>query len=304
MAHRILIIGGTGFIGSAIAARLSKEGHDVHVLARHAPSIRHHGIQYWQGSIDNVDMIRELVTESRTIIHAASTTTPGVSANQPTLELTQNVLPTLRLLEVIQDVGPRHVIYFSSGGALYGSPQHVPVEEHHCPAPISNYGAGKVAVEAFLSALAQRGRLTATILRPSNVYGEGQILKPGFGIIRTILEHALRGTTMEIWGDGSIVRDFVHIDDVTAACSVLVANHRIDGVFNLGSGVGYNQIQLIEVVKSVCGIDLPLTFRERRDIDVQCIVLSAGKLRDAIGWHPKIGIEEGIDRTWKSLIQS
>ena len=137
-----------------------------------------------------------------------------------------------------------HLIFFSSGGTVYGNPQQLPVSEDSPIAPLSNHGAGKAAQESFCQALRAQGH-AVTILRPSNAYGPGQTMKRGFGLVRTLLEHARLGTAMEIWGDGENVRDYIYIDDIVEATLRLIDQPQDCGTYNLGSGMGYsiNQVK-------------------------------------------------------------
>ena len=197
----VLLLGGAGFIGSALAKRLEQEDITVHIVGRH-----------------DAARLGNILPQCGTVIHLASATTPGSSASHPDLEL-DNLTLTLRLLELMQNQPDTHLIFFSSGGTVYGNPQRLPVAEDAPIAPLSNHGAGKAAQEAFCQAFRAAGH-AVTILRPANAYGPGQTMRGGFGLVRTMLEHARAGTAMEIWGDGENVRDFIYIGDVVEACLV------------------------------------------------------------------------------------
>ncbi|MFZ6653667.1 NAD-dependent epimerase/dehydratase family protein [Undibacterium sp. TJN19] len=301
----ILIIGGTGFLGGALAQKLYREhaqhGRPIHILARHAEQQSQDMLSVNRGSLDNTELVRGLLTQCSTIIHAASTTTPGVSARQPTLEASQNILPTLRFLELLNDCGPKQLIFFSSGGTFYGTPEISPVSENTPFAPHSYYGAGKVAIEAFLHAYQIQTGSQVVILRPSNVYGSGQPYRPGFGIIRTMLEHVLRGSALEIWGDGEIIRDFLYIDDLVDACIALISHDQVSGSFNLGYGEGHSLNTVIRTMEAVCATSVKVNYLPARQLDVARIVLNTDKLRQHIPWNPRISLSEGIDLTWRSL---
>jgi UDP-glucose 4-epimerase len=297
----ILIIGGTGFIGAALAKRLAQEHRPIHVLARHAGRQQDRHIFMHRGSIDDAVLLRNILPHCSTIIHAASTTTPGVSAQQPSLEAMQNILPTLRFLEVLREFKNRHLIFFSSGGTLYGNPQHVPVEENQPLAPLSYYGAGKAAIEAFLHTFGAQGDCAISILRPSNIYGAEQPFRPGFGIIRTMLDHIMQNSQMEIWGDGEIIRDFIYIDDVLDVCLKLVDASEDSGIYNLGSDRGYSLNHVKKTIEAICQAKLDVRYRPARQIDVKNIVLNTSLLRNRFNWQPRIALEEGIALTWAWL---
>jgi UDP-glucose 4-epimerase len=276
----VLLLGGTGFIGSALAARLQQENCNVRSLGGR-----------------NANQLEQVLPQCDTVVHLASATTPGSSARLPGLEL-GNLALTLRLLDALRTQPHIHLIYFSSGGTVYGNPQQLPVSEDSLIAPLSNYGAGKAAQESFCQAMRAQGH-AVTILRPSNAYGPGQTLKRGFGLVRTLLEHARLGTAMEIWGDGETVRDYIYIDDVVEATLGFIRQPQDSGTYNLGSGVGYSVNQVREVVEQVCGRRLHATYHPARATDVRGVMLDCARLNERLDWQPGVGLADGVARTWE-----
>ncbi|MCR4299045.1 MAG: NAD-dependent epimerase/dehydratase family protein [Gallionella sp.] len=278
----VLLLGGTGFIGGALGVRLERENIAARILGHH-----------------NVERLETVLPECGTVIHLASATTPGSSARHPDLEL-DNLTLTLRLLELIQDQPETHLIFFSSGGTVYGNPERLPVAEDAPIAPLSNHGAGKAAQEAFCQAFRARGH-AVTILRPSNAYGPGQTMRGGFGLVRTMLEHARAGTAMGIWGDGENIRDFIYIGDVVEACARFIGLPQDSGTYNLGSGIGYSINQVRHVVEQATGIELKISHRPARGIDVRAVVLDISRIEARLSWKPEINLEEGVRHTWNWL---
>ena len=280
----VLLLGGAGFIGSALARRLEKEKRAVHILGRH-----------------DAERLENVLPQCGTVIHLASATTPGSSATHPGLEL-GNLALTLRLLELMQTQPEIHMIFFSSGGTIYGNPDRLPVTEDAPIAPLSNHGAGKASQEAFCQALRACGH-AVTILRPSNAYGPGQIPKSGFGLIRTMLECVRIGTPLEIWGDGENIRDFIYIDDIVEACMRLIDLPQDSETYNLGSGIGYSINQVRRIVEQVTGVELKTVHYPARGIDVRAVVLDTSRLEARLGWKPETRLEEGVSHTLKWLKQ-
>ena len=278
----VLLLGGTGFIGSALAARLHQENCNVRSLGGR-----------------NANQLEQILPQCGTVVHLASATTPGSSARLPGLEL-GNLALTLRLLDAMRAQQNTHLIYFSSGGTVYGNPQQLPVSEDSPIAPLSNYGAGKAAQESFCQTLRAQGQ-AVTILRPSNAYGPGQSMKNGFGLVRTLLEHARLGTAMEIWGDGENVRDYIYIDDIVEATLRLIDQPQDGGTYNLCSGMDYSINQVKDVVEQVCGRTLHATYRPARGTDVRSVVLDNTRLSAGLGWQPGVGLVDGVARTWEWL---
>ena len=246
----ILLLGGGGFIGTALARRLCENNFNVHILSKHFPAREiEPNMIFYQGNLDDKKILERVLPECKTVIHLASSTTPGSSSRQPALEADKNITPTLRFLDILQGYENVHIIFVSSGGTLYGNPESTPVNETHPLNPLSFHGAGKVALETFLRTFSTLPEKNTSIVRPSNVYGPGQSLRSGFGVIRTMLEHVRRGTVMEIWGDGTSVRDFLYIDDMLSALIRLIDFPHDNNTYNVGSGIGYSLNQLKEIIE-------------------------------------------------------
>jgi len=278
----VLLLGGGGFIGSALARRLKQEGTPAHIIGRH-----------------DGERLEQTLPQCGTVIHLASSTTPGSSARHPILEL-DNLALTLRLLGLLQSQPDTHLIFFSSGGTVYGNPERLPVTEDSAVAPLSQHGAGKAAQEAFCQTFRTRGH-AVTILRPSNAYGPGQTMRNGFGLIRTMLEHARCDTPLEIWGDGENIRDFIYIDDVVEATARLIKEPQDSGTYNLGSGTGYSINQVKDIVETVCKKKLNTAYRPARGMDVRSVVLDNTRLSERLAWQAGVVLDDGIASTWENL---
>jgi UDP-glucose 4-epimerase len=298
----ILLLGGGGFIGTALARRLCENNFNVHILSKHFPDrLIAPNMIFHKGNLDNREILERVLPECKTVIHLASSTTPGSSSRQPALEADKNIAPTLRFLDILQRYHNFHMIFVSSGGTLYGNPDSTPVNETHPTNPLSFHGAGKVALETFLRTFSTLPEKNTTIVRPSNVYGPEQPLRSGFGVIRTMLEHVLRGTVMEIWGNGTSIRDFLYIDDMLSALISLIDFPHDNNTYNVGSGIGYSLNQLKEIIESVCGNKLSAIYRPSRKTDVKNIVLDSSLLSKKTKWHPAVSLEQGIELTWEWL---
>lgn len=300
--RRVLLIGGGGFIGMALARHLIRQGCEVHALSRNVAQGRRDEIEFHRGCQSDAALVGPLLARCNTIVHLASTTTPGRSAHSPALDVSENLLPLAGFLAALAAAGPKRVLFVSSGGAIYGDPSRQPAAESDPVQPLSWHAAGKVAAEAFFGAYARRvAGASLAVVRPSNVYGPGQPLSEGFGIIRTLLEKARLGQTIEIWGSGEQVRDFLYIDDLVEACARLIDRPDATGVFNAGCGEGLDLLQLLGLIEALTGAVIPVQMRPDRGVDVRGIVLDAGRLRAATGWAPKVPLGLGLRRTWEWL---
>lgn len=278
----VLLLGGTGFIGGALGNRLYKEKVPVLVVGR-----------------ADVGSLLQVLPSCSTVVHLASATTPGLSSERPALEQS-NLDLTRNLVECLKAQPETHLIYFSSGGTVYGNPNQLPVTEEEALAPLSPYGAAKAAQESVCQELRDFGH-AVTVLRPSNAYGPGQSLREGFGLVRTMLEHARLGTPLKIWGDGENMRDFVYIDDIVEATLRLIQLPQDSGTYNLGSGMGHSINQVKSLVEVACNAPLKTIHRPARGIDVRSVVLDISRLTRRLDWKPKVVLIQGIARTLEWL---
>src|SRR5260221_706654 len=256
----VLVIGGGGFLGRALTAQLVARGHGGHVLGRRPvaglpPQVSVHG-----GGLANEAALRRLLPDCPTVFHLACTTTPSASAGLPMLEWEENISPTLQFLSVLRDFPDTHLIFLSSGGALYGNVGARPAREDDPVHPQSFHGAGKAALEVFLRAHAARTGNPMTILRASNLYGPGQPLRENFGVVRAMLERVRSDTPLEIWGDGEAIRDFIYIDDMVAVCLQFAELAGDRETYNVGSGRGCSLNQLRSVVEAATGRQLRVNY--------------------------------------------
>lgn len=303
-AQGVVLSGGSGFIGRALTMRLQALFPEVHVISRkYFDTGNFENVQHYQSSLDNDEILKKLLPRCCILVHLASDTTPGSSAFRPTIEATNTILPTLRLLECLQNFPEISLVYVSTGGAIYGNVDMETVAEVTPLSPLSYYGAGKAAIENFISAYCHQTRNKAIILRPSNVYGPGQQYREGFGLIPTIFNNLVEGKAITVWGEGKTVRDFLYIDDFVDFCCALLKSNVIEAgrnleVYNVGSGVGYSVEEILRTVESVTGKEIARVQKPARAVDVQRIVLDSSKAARNFSWNVQVGLESGLKKTW------
>ncbi len=296
----VLLVGGGGFIGRALAASLIEDGWEVHILSRTMQANPPAGSIWHIGDQGDQAVLRPLLERCGQVVHLAAATTPGDTVWSPCVEVELNLLASIRFIECLQDFPDSKLLFLSSGGSLYGNIDQA--DEQTIPLPASYHGAGKLALETFFSVLGQRRSGAVTILRPSNIYGPGQRLKQGFGVIRTLLEKARDSSEVTIWGDGSAVRDYLYIDDMVAACRC--ALDAPAGVYNVGAGTGTSLKALISLIGEVTGKPLRVSYHAARASDVAGIVLGVQKAKQILGWEPMVPLQEGVARTWRELLDA
>ena len=181
---------------------------------------------------------------------------------------------------------------------MYGKLNETPVREDHAVAPITAYGASKATAEIYLSLYRALHGLDCRIARVANPYGAGQDLSRGLGAVTTFIDHALRGQKIVIWGNGDVVRDYIHISDV-AKCLVRLANapKHEQFIFNVGSGVGISLNEVVLELEAHFGRRLDVSWTETRAFDVPVNVLAIERVRTALSWSPALSFSDGIRRT-------
>ncbi|CAN5786711.1 NAD-dependent epimerase/dehydratase family protein [soil metagenome] len=300
---KILVTGGTGFIGSFVVEALLKN-HDVAIIAngRQLPSYLEKPVSpitYYQADFGETDALNKALPGCEAVIHLAWSTVPRKTKGATGHEFSSNLHSNINLIEKCIDFNVKKFIFISSGGTVYGVPEQVPINELHGLNPISNYGLGKLTMEKLLHLSHYNNNLNYTILRVSNAYGERQNLYKNQGVIGVWLKNILLQKKIEIWGDGSVIRDYIYVNDVASA--VLKALPKVNGasVFNIGGGKGYSLNEIANEIKSELGVSFEVEYKASRNFDVPLNILDITKAQKEIGFQPVTGLREGIANTWQ-----
>lgn len=297
---QILVLGGCGFIGSHVVDVLVERGFRVRVLDRQPEAFRPPvpSVEYVKGDFSDTTLLSEALMGMDAVVHLVSTTVPSTSNIDPVSDITGNLVATVRLLEVMRAVGVRNIVYLSSGGTVYGIPGTDPIAEDHPLQPVSSYGIVKTAIEKYLHMERHLHGLRYCTLRASNPYGPRQGHGGVQGVIGTYLWRIARGEPIEVWGDGSVVRDFIHVRDLADLCATALASP-VSGVFNAGYGEGASILDIIALIGGTVGRPVSPVFKPGRKFDVPRVVLDTARARDEFGWSPQITLDEGIKQTWE-----
>lgn len=294
--RRVLLIGGTGFVGTNLDAELTCAGHQVLVTGRSARTGAHRSSAHAPVSIalSETDAIVQLVRDQAcdTVVHLASGMKPSSLLNDFILEQERIAAPTMRLAFKLAELGVR-LVFLSSGGTVYGVTEEVAAAEDHRCAPISLYGHAKRAIEQDLAFVHRTAGLSYLVLRPSNPFGPHQALHGAQGLISVALGKMAAGEPLTVWGDGSNVRDYIYIDDMVAVIRRLIEEDIRDMTLNIGSGVGHTLVAVIETLSRVAGRTPELVFNSGRPVDVPRLVLNVERLR-ALGLYQARPLEDGI----------
>jgi UDP-glucose 4-epimerase len=298
---RILVSGGAGFIGSHVVDRYLEEGHDVSVIDNLSTGSRGNlnpRARFYEVDICNADALREVFDRERpeVVNHHAAQMDVRRSVLDPVFDANTNILGSINL--ILQSVrhGVQKFIYVSTGGAVYGEPQDLPVSENHPVNPDSQYGVSKHTVEHYLYLYNHQSGLRYTVLRYPNVYGPRQNPKGEAGVVAIFIGQMSEGDTPRIFGDGEQVRDYVYVDDVVRA-NVLALTRGENGIFNIGSGIGTSVNRLYSLLSRLLLFDKRARHVEPRVGEIRRIYLNAERAYRELGWRSEIPLEEGLTRT-------
>lgn len=304
MRHDYLVLGGTGFIGSHLVDALAAAGHFVRVLAR--PQSARVAQERWPnpridiviGDFNDPGVIDRVVRGCDAIFHLVSTTLPKSSNEDPVFDVETNVCGTLGVLDAAKKHGVRKVVFTSSGGTIYGRCEASPIAESHPTDPTCSHGIGKLAIEKYLRLYHELHGLDYCSLRVANPYGMGQRTEKAQGAVGVLLERVLKGRPFEIWGDGSVVRDYVHVSDVVQALIAAVSERDTSNkVFNVGTGRGTSLNELVDIIEGATGRRAQRIYMPARSFDIQENVLDTLLATEELGWTATIELEEGVRKT-------
>jgi UDP-glucose 4-epimerase len=298
---RILVTGGAGFIGSNVADKFIEEGHEVAVVDNLSTGFRENinpKARFYEVNICDSKAIAEVFEREHpeVVDHHAAQMDVRHSVEDPVFDATTNILGSLNLILASVKHQVRKFIYISTGGAIYGEPEFLPVTENHPINPESQYGVSKHTVEHYLYLYHHQAGLAFTILRYPNVYGPRQNPKGEAGVIAIFIGKMLAGVTPTIFGDGEQIRDYVHVNDIVRANSLALVKGD-NGIFNIGSGVGTTVNQLYRLLSNFLSFRPAAHYAAPRTGELQKVYLNAQKAKQHLGWNAEIPVERGLGVT-------
>lgn len=292
---KILVLGGNGFIGSHIVDELLSNGHKVRVMGRSPDTLRKPlaDVEYIVGDFSDTVLVAEALQNIDSVIHLISSTVPSTSNLDPLADIDNNLVNSVRLFQLMVSANIKRIIYFSSGGTIYGSPNTLPIPETHELNPKCSYGIVKLSIEKYLFMFKELYGLQPLIFRPSNPYGPRQPYRGLQGVISAFMYKILTSEKIVIWGDGSVKRDYNYITDLSHICRLGVESN-IEGIFNVGSGISYSLNEIVEFIETVTATKATIEYEKSRAFDVNEIKLDITKVQEQFNWQPTIKIEDGI----------
>lgn len=305
---RCLVLGANGFIGSHLVDELVKSGHKVRCFDRFKTndylfdSSNKTRVEIFRGDFMDRKSIEKSLVGIDYVFHFISMTTPISVENNPIIDIETNIRMSIELFQQCAQEGVKRVIFASTGGAIYGDVKlSSSVSEDTYPLPVSPYAIGKLTIENYLRYFKRKYGLDYRVLRISNPYGPRQNTLSGQGVVSIFLERVSKDEPITIFGDGSMVRDYLYINDLVGMISGSFEQNGSHDIYNVGSGNGSSVNDIISQIEKATGkkvlkehIPKPPTFVDR-------IVLDTHRFTDDFGLVPQTSLEQGVLETWHAL---
>jgi UDP-glucose 4-epimerase len=300
-----VVLGGKGFLGRRLCRAMLEAGFRIRSISRSGmpdgqPETWWSDVEWISASLGTESCALAL-QEADLLVHLASTTLPSTSNSDIAYDLESNVVGTIKTLEAASVHGVRRTVFVSSGGTVYGPAREIPIAEHHPTEPICSYGIHKLAIEKYLQLFRSQNRLDSIVLRVSNMYGESQGCGRPLGAIAHFAAHAVEGTPIQIWGDGTVTRDYVYVDDVVSAILKSAAYEGTERMFNIGSGRGTSLNEILDMIRLRLQKPVIANYQPPRGFDVPENILDSKRAKCELGWRPEVSLETGLDRMIRSV---
>lgn len=286
----VLLIGGTGFIGKNLSRAFVAQGFNVLVYSEYEESESskdsyHEQISYFIGTLNELDKL-ETIFKNHSIsqvIHLVSSLGPSSNQEAYLKEFDLVIIPTIRLIDFMNKYHVKKLMFFSSGGTIYGNYKE---NGHYCEKdelnPINYYGLSKLQLEEIIKFECLRQDIDYVFLRPSNPFGRYQNINGQQGLIPIVLGKVLRNEVIEVWGDGKTIRDYIPIEYLTQCVVELSKLSLKNEIINIGSGRGHSVNEILEIIKKVTNLDLNIDHKPSRSVDSKAVVLNVEKLKSLI----------------------
>jgi UDP-glucose 4-epimerase len=301
---KILVTGGAGFIGSHIVDRYILNGHDV-VIVDNLSTLLNKNIngeaKFYRLDITDRKLKDVFKKEKPQIVsHHAAQIDIRKSVSDPVFDAEVNIVGSLNVLQSCVEIGAKKVIFASSGGAVYGDPEYMPVDEAHAAQPLSPYGVAKFTIENYLIAMrSYLGKLDYTILRYGNVFGPRQNLLGEAGVCSIFLGRMKNNENCMLYGYGKPIRDYVYVGDVAEA-NLLALTKGSGKIYNIGTGIGSTVSDVFKILKGLTAYNKKPLLKSLRAGELQKIYLDYSKAKKELGWIPKVFLKEGLQKLVES----
>ncbi len=300
---KALILGGNGFLGAHLQKLFGGSEHSLRVLD-HSPARYFKPLpfcEYLTGDWSDGKLLDRALEGVDCVFHLIGTVQVRLANENPALDAEKTILGSLKLLDACVKKSVKTFVFVSSGGAVYGGSSSV-ISETHPTEPISAHGVSKLAVEKYLNLYDKLHGLRYRIARCSNPYGEYQDPCRQQGVILALLYETLKGGKLPVWGDGSVVRDYIYAGDAARALYLMGLSNSSSSVFNVSSGIGTSINELKKIAREITNRECVFETLPARPYDVPKNVLDPSKARSQLAWAPSVSLKEGMERTYLWLL--
>jgi UDP-glucose 4-epimerase len=299
---RCLIVGG-GLVGAHLAVELARREHPVAVYSRsfnpwlveQAPVLPH--VRLVTGELPAAEGLPVLIDEADVVFLVAGSSTPASAEDDSTASVLGSLVPVLTILDAMRRTSTRRIVMASSGGTVYGKVQILPTPEIHVREPISLHGVNQVVGEEYALFFARQYGLEPTVLRFSNVYGPGQYVRGGQGVVAAWCRAIAGGEPITVMGEGKVMRDFVFARDAAEAM-LAVAGTDARGSYNVGSGIATALSEVENLMRAITGVDFEVERLPARAVDVPVTMVDCSALEQVSGWRATTPLVRGLALTW------
>ena len=301
---RCLVIGGNGFLGSHVVDSLVARGHEVAAFDRfglHSVQFAVSGVELIVGDFLNVADVRAAVRGRDVVLHFLSTTDPATAEGDPTLDIRTNMMSSVELFVACADAGVGKVYFASTGGAIYGDQVRSVFKEEDVTNPVSPYAIGKQAIEGYLRYFHRKRGLDSTTFRISNPYGPRQNPTKRQGVIPIFLKRLAESRPVTVYGDGSMVRDYLYVEDMAGMVADAVTQGARRDLYNLGSGVGTSLTELLACINQATGLAPEVLHAVAPATFIHHVTLDTGRFTGEFGSGASTELTAGISRTWNEM---
>jgi UDP-glucose 4-epimerase len=296
---KLLVTGGAGFIGSSIARRYLEKGWDVTIVDNLASGRRDNvpdGATFYELDIRDTEFGEIMEAERPDVVsHHAAQMDVRISTTKPAFDADVNIIGSIKTIEAALAAGVRKFLFASTGGAIYGEPDSIPVDEDTPTRPLSQYGCSKLAVERYLYLYGVQRDLDYVALRYPNVYGPRQDPHGEAGVTAIFTLRMLDGQPCVLFGEGTESRDYVYIDDIVRAHE-LASESEYSGVVCIGSARETTVPDIYDKLSELTGNAVEPRHEPLRPGEIHRICISGGKAKEVLGWEPQVPFEEGLRR--------
>lgn len=301
-----LILGANGFVGRHVVDELAKDSEvKIKALDRYNKPPQFNGsenIEIVKADIFNESDIAAALSDVDVLVHCFSATTPYTSDINPHLDMTDNVINSIKIFEMCVDLEIQKIVFVSSGGAVYGTTNEIgEVDELSVPRPVSPYGIGKLTIEHYLDYFKRKSGMEYTVFRLTNPYGPGQQLNHNQGVIPAFIDCFKKRQDVTIYGDGTMSRDYVFIRDAASMMVQSIKTRCKHNTYNIGSGKQTSLLEIVDALQNIFGEKIGIEHKDTPKTFLKKTPVSIKRYEDEFGPHSLTKLRSGLIETIDSL---